>query len=149
MKIITAITKQRARDLDISPSAQRLPSDRFIAVVDCEESRQLYRAWRKAQENHNTNITRCKDDVLAGKRPRFDMRKMLLDEAKIDCLERLLLVSLLADYPECLLELDMSMILCEGWELVLRSNDSENEQPCNNPLCPVHGTEAIIGIQRR
>lgn len=151
MKIITAILSQieRASLVEIVPDTPQEPGDLVVGTLTCEESRQLYRLWRKANTVQSKKIQKMKALFWAGTAPESPVvRRFMLEEIKIDCLRKLLLASICHDFPEALLELDKELLLCNGWTVVLRAR-AETVEECHDPACPVHGQSPVIGIMRK
>lgn len=147
MKILAALMTQLDRETAslIEPAEARKPSDIVVGTVTCPESRKLYRLWKLALAAHNRKVASVRADMLNGRRPTIDLKTIMLSDAKVDCICHLLTVSVAADFPETLLELDRELVLCQGWELVMRLKE---ENKCTDPNCPVHGTDAVVGIMR-
>lgn len=148
MKILAAITTQLEREAArlIEPAEKKIASDILIGIVQCEESRRLYKLWRLATSVHNKKINEAKEAFLTGQPPKHSLKSLLLSDAKVDCLGQLLFLSVASDFPQLLLELDRFPVLCQGWEVVMRRKEDDS---CTDPKCPVHGQEAIIGVMRK
>lgn len=148
MKILAAITTQLEREAArlIEPAEKKIASDISVGIVQCEESRRLYKLYRLAALAHNKKVNELKEAFIAGQPPKYSLKSLLLSDAKVDCLKQLLFLSIASDFPQILLELDRTTILCQGWEVVMRLKEDDS---CTDPECPVHGQEAIIGVMRK